>query len=173
MPLVHLEQLSPKVGKADLLKIFDQVGGLPGKRIGKIELSAGRATVEVPSGWEGRVAKALDGTSLAGRTIRAWAGVADAHGTPETHDDHFRRLIELLEIERETEAGRALERGRRLSPADAERTGNALVDLTIVDEEAGLGGRYLLTLAKRQPHSPALDPAGRRQPDRPLAGRAR
>mgnify|MGYP001324582844 CR=1 FL=1 len=150
MPIVHLENLSHKVGKADLLKIFDQVGGLPGKRIGKIELGGGRATVEVPSGWEGRVAKALDGTSLAGRTIRAWAGAAEGHGTPEKHDVHFRRLMELLELERETEAGRALERSRRLSPVDAERTGEALVDLAIVDEEAGLGGRYILTLAKRR-----------------------
>jgi len=150
MPIVHLEQLSPKVGKADLLKIFAQMGGLPGKRIGKIELGGGRATVEVPSGWEGRIAKALDGASLAGRTIRAWAGADKTRGAREAHDDHFRRLIELLELERETEARRAVERGRRLSPVDAERTGDTLVDLAIVDEEAGLGGRYILTLAKRR-----------------------
>src|SRR4029078_6326999 len=116
MPIVHLEQLSPKVGKADLLKIFAQMGGLPGTRIGKIELGGGRATVEVPSGWEGRIAKALDGASLAGRAMRSWRRADKPRGAREAHDDHFRRLIELLELERETEARRAVERGRRLSP---------------------------------------------------------
>ena len=129
--------------------MFDQVGGLPGNRIGKIELSGGRATVEVPGGWETRVAKALDGASLGGRTIRAWAGPGEGHKTT-VHEDHFRTLSELLELERETEARRALERSRRLSPAEAERTGDTLVDLVIIDEEAGLGGRYILSLAKRR-----------------------
>ena len=49
----------------------------------------------------------------------------------------------------EREAQEATERSRRLSPADAERTGTSLVDLVITDEETGLGGRYLLQLAKR------------------------
>src|SRR5690606_27513778 len=59
------------------------------------------------------------------------------------------RLLRLLELEREAEAQRALARTRRLSGREAERGGEALVDLVIVDEEAGLGGRYLLDLAKR------------------------
>jgi superfamily I DNA and/or RNA helicase len=36
-----------------------------------------------------------------------------------------------------------------MSPADAERTGASLVGLTIRDETAGLGGRTLITLGKR------------------------
>ena len=56
MPLVILDQLAGKVIKADLLRLFDEVGGLAGSRVGKIELSGGRATVEVPSGWEERLA---------------------------------------------------------------------------------------------------------------------
>ncbi|HWA98928.1 MAG TPA: AAA domain-containing protein, partial [Pirellulales bacterium] len=62
---------------------------------------------------------------------------------------HFSHLLSLLEQESAAEAQRALEQGRRLSPAAAERTGNSLVDLAIIDEDAGLGGRTLVTLAKR------------------------
>ncbi|MEX2115002.1 MAG: AAA domain-containing protein [Pirellulales bacterium] len=147
MPLVVLEQLSPRVGKADLLRLFDQVGGLAGNRVGKIELSGGKATVEVPAGWEARLAKALDGATLHGRRIVAWAG-ADAGKRPG-QPDHLQRMVRLIEIEREAEAQRAVELCRRLSPAEAERAGQSLVDLVIVDEEAGLGGRYLIRLAKR------------------------
>jgi superfamily I DNA and/or RNA helicase len=57
--------------------------------------------------------------------------------------------MSLLELESAAEAERALERGRRLSPAAAERTGNSLVDLAITDEDTGLGGRTILTLVKR------------------------
>ncbi|HEY2839180.1 MAG TPA: AAA domain-containing protein [Pirellulales bacterium] len=150
MPIVQLEQLSPKVRKADLLRLFDEVGGLAGKRIGRIEISAGRATVEVPSGWEGRLAKALDGATLHGRRIAAWVEDASpTSGRSRSNEAHLPRLIRLIEIERQAEAERAVERARRLSPGDAERAGHSLVDLVIVDEEAGLGGRYLVRLAKR------------------------
>jgi superfamily I DNA and/or RNA helicase len=150
MPILHIEQLAPRVGKSDLLKLLDREGGLPGKRVGRIELAGGRATVEVPGGWEVRLARALDGATLGGVKIRAWAGAPAAGTTLSTADAHFERLVRLLETEREAEAQGALERSRRLAPADAERTGSTLIDLAIADEEAGLGGRYLLTLVKRQ-----------------------
>lgn len=146
MPRIQLENLSSRVGKADLLQLLDNVGGLPGRRIGKIELGGGRATVEVPADWQTRVARALDGATLAGRRLRAWA-LPDAGAVAE--GDHFTRLLALLELEREAEAERALSRTRRLSGRDAERGGEALVDMIIVDEDAGMGGRYLLALAKR------------------------
>ena len=38
---------------------------------------------------------------------------------------------------------------RRLSPAEAEKTGNSLIDLVVADEDAGLGGRYLVDLVRR------------------------
>src|SRR5260221_5751672 len=78
MPLVILDQLTAKVSKADLLRLLDGVGGLAGSRVGKIELSGGRATVEVPSGWEERLARLLDGAVLHRRRISAWAGGAAA-----------------------------------------------------------------------------------------------
>jgi len=148
MPLVILEQLSPRVGKADLLRLLDEVGGLPGNRVGKIELSGGRATLEVPAGWDARLARSLDGATLHGRRIVAWAGDSGATGSSSV-GDHLPRLARLVELERDAEAQRAVELSRRLSPAEAERAGHALVDLVILDEEAGLGGRYLVTLAKR------------------------
>jgi ATP-dependent RNA/DNA helicase IGHMBP2 len=64
-------------------------------------------------------------------------------------DEHFPRLARLLELENRVEAQRAVERSRRLKPSDAEKSGNALIDLAIVDEDAGLGGRYLVRFAKR------------------------
>jgi ATP-dependent RNA/DNA helicase IGHMBP2 len=65
-------------------------------------------------------------------------------------EDHFVRLARLLELESRAEAKQALERSRRLSPAEAEATGNSLVDLVIADESSGLGGRILLRFVKRQ-----------------------
>lgn len=64
-------------------------------------------------------------------------------------EDHFHRLTRLLQLEAEAEAQQVRERLRRLAPAEAERTGNSLVDLTVVEEYSGLGGRWLVTLAKR------------------------
>ncbi len=63
-------------------------------------------------------------------------------------DEHFTRLMRLLELESTAQARRAAEQTRKFSGADAERTGNTLVDLRIIDENAGLGGRYILQLAK-------------------------
>lgn len=64
-------------------------------------------------------------------------------------DEHFARLAELLELESEAEARQVVERVRRLPPAEAEATGHSLVDLVVRDAYAGLGGRMLLTLGKR------------------------
>ena len=63
--------------------------------------------------------------------------------------DHFHRLARLLKLEAEAEAAQARERVQRLAPADAERTGNALVDLVVTEEYSGLGGRCILTFVKR------------------------
>lgn len=64
-------------------------------------------------------------------------------------EDYFQRLARLLDLENRAEAHRALERRRRLKPSEAEKSGTALVDLALVDEDAGLGGRYLIRFAKR------------------------
>jgi ATP-dependent RNA/DNA helicase IGHMBP2 len=64
-------------------------------------------------------------------------------------NDHFQRMAALLRLESAEEARQTLQRVRRLSAADAERSGDCLLDLVVRDETAGLGGRVVVTLGKR------------------------
>src|SRR5262249_23025918 len=52
-------------------------------------------------------------------------------------------------LESEAEARQVAERVRRLPPSEAEATGLSLVDLVVRDSHAGLGGRLILSLGKR------------------------
>jgi superfamily I DNA and/or RNA helicase len=63
--------------------------------------------------------------------------------------EHFQRLTRLLELEAEAEKQQALQDMQRRSPAAAEAAGGTLTALVIREEDAGLGGRILLTLGKR------------------------
>src|SRR5207244_12059550 len=88
-----------------------------------------------------------DGAEFKDRRLRARAsGGAEAASAGE---DHFQRLARLLELEAQAEARQTLERARQQSPAEAERAGDCLTDLVIADETSGLGGRCIVTLAKR------------------------
>lgn len=60
------------------------------------------------------------------------------------------KLLRLLELESRAESRQAAEQARRLSPSEAERAGTSLIDLVVVDEDTGMGGRSLLELAKRR-----------------------
>ncbi len=71
------------------------------------------------------------------------------HNPNPTGEDHFERLQRLLDLEAEAEKQAVLSSFYRLSPAEAEASGNTLTHLVIREEEAGLGGRALLTLGKR------------------------
>jgi hypothetical protein len=81
-------------------------------------------------------------------------------------NDPFGRMAALLQMESQAQARQTLERVRRLTAAEAERGGDCLLGLVARDESAGLGGRFVLTLAKRggaplpwtrlQPGSPVL-----------------
>src|SRR4051794_20886721 len=146
MSLLHLERLPPRATKGDLLRFVCECGGIDGRLVGRIELHGRTATVEVPDTWEARLLKALDGAALLDRRLRVWSGEAAVGQEP---GDHFRRLADLLELESEAEARQVLERIRRLPPDEAERSGDCLVGLVVRDEYAGLGGRVLVTLGKR------------------------
>lgn len=148
MPLLHLEPLPRRATKADLLAFLDRVGGLDGNRIGRIELRGAQAVVEVPDGWEARLTKALDGQRLGDRRVRVWT--SGNGSTVLGQEDHFQRLARLLAMESKAEAEQVSERARRLSAAEAERTGDCLADLVIADEDTGLGGRFLVQLMKRK-----------------------
>lgn len=65
---------------------------------------------------------------------------------------HFARMHQWLRMEGEAERERMALRRKTQSTAAAERSGETLLDLVIRSQTTGLGGRYLLTLAKR--HSP-------------------
>jgi ATP-dependent RNA/DNA helicase IGHMBP2 len=66
-----------------------------------------------------------------------------------TLEDHFQRLARLLNLEARAEAEQARLRIEGLSGAEAERRGDCLVGLVVIDESSGLGGRCLVTLSKR------------------------
>ena len=66
-----------------------------------------------------------------------------------TTDDHFQRLMHLLDLEAEAEKQETLRSLEKLSPAEAEAAGDSLIQLVIREENAGLGGRILLTFGKR------------------------
>lgn len=147
MPFLHLELLPRKINKSDLLAFLETVGGLERHRVGKIELRGDCAAVEVPDAWLARLVKALDGRPLGSRHVRVWA--EGPTGSARSEEDHFQRLVRLLELESQAEAEEARQRQERLSPAEAEKSGTSLVGLVVVDEDTGLGGRYLLEFAKR------------------------
>ncbi len=63
-------------------------------------------------------------------------------------------LKRLLDVEAAAEAEQLVARLGRMSAADAEASGLALVGLVIRDETPGLGGRTLVTLAKRNQSQP-------------------
>lgn len=64
-------------------------------------------------------------------------------------NDHFKHLTRLLELEAEAEKQQALQDIQRLSVTAAEASGGTLTRLVIRGEDAGMGGRVLLTFAKR------------------------
>ncbi len=141
MPLLHLEPLPPRTTKGELLRLVCEAGGLRGAHVGRIDLQGALAVIEVPAGSEQRLVKALDGATLRERRLRAWiAGAAPADAT-----DHFGRLARLLALESATEAQQI----RARAGAEAERRGECLTGLVITDETSGLGGRCILTLARR------------------------
>ncbi len=146
MSLLHLEPLPPRTVKGDVLRFICDTSGIEGKHVGRIELRGRSATVEVPDSWEARLLKALDGALFQERRVRVWSGGAVERLSGE---DHFQRLAHLLELESQAEAQQILDQVRSLPAAMAERSGKCLVDLVARDEYGGLGGRYLVTLGKR------------------------
>ena len=74
-------------------------------------------------------------------------------------DEHFDRLSRLLDLEGEAEREQA-------ARSDFDGEGRALTGLVVRDEDAGLGGRLLLTFGKRDVALPL--PPTRLQPGSPV-----
>ncbi len=62
---------------------------------------------------------------------------------------YFGNLSLLLELEAEAEKQEAVRERTKLTPAEAEASGNSLIGLVIREEGYGLGGHFLLGLGKR------------------------
>ncbi len=146
MALLHLEPLPSRAGRGDLLRLVCEQGGIDRRLVGKIDIAGRLATIEVPDSWASRLVRALDGAEFLERRLRAWSAGPQSGLNP---DDHFQRLTRLLEMESEAEAQQILEQIRRLSATEAEQSGCCLLGLVVRDEVNGLGGRFLLTLGKR------------------------
>jgi hypothetical protein len=161
MALLHLEPLPPRTTRGDLLRLLIEQGGLDRARVGRIDLHGRLATIEVPDAHLPRLVRALDGARLHDRAVRAWAdaGPADA-------DDHFARLTNLLELESQAEARQLVERLQRLPAEEAEASGLSLTGLVVLDSYAGLGGRFVLSLGKRDRSRPL--PWNRLEPGAPV-----
>jgi ATP-dependent RNA/DNA helicase IGHMBP2 len=147
MALLFFESLPPRQSPADVLRFLVIQGGLDRRQVGRIEIQGRSATVEVPDSWQVRLLKALDGATFENRRIRVSTGAGQPAGWDA--EDHFVRLAGLLELESKAEAQKAYDEARKLSGPEAERSGTCLLGLVVQDEYAGLGGRYLLTLVKR------------------------
>lgn len=145
MTLLHLEALPPRTTKGTIVRLLTQVGELDKQRVGVIEIRGREASVEVPDSWAARLVRALDGTPLADRHIRAWH---ESIASNRDEQDHFTRLVGLLEIEAEAEAEQLVRAQEKLSPAQAEKAGTTLIGLALHDQQAGLGGRVLVTFGK-------------------------
>jgi ATP-dependent RNA/DNA helicase IGHMBP2 len=147
MPLLYMESLPRRVSKPEILDFLDQIGGLDRRRVGRIEFRGPAVVVEVPDGWEGRLLKAVDGQMFGDRRIRA--RITSDRPTTAKQEDHLARMARLLDLESRSEAQRVAQQAKRLSPSDAEKTGNSLIDLVVADEDAGLGGRFIVQLIRR------------------------
>lgn len=67
-----------------------------------------------------------------------------------TADEYFDRLLRWLALESDAERARLAQRRSLGRGADAERSGETLIDLVLADHRIGLGGRYLLSYRKRR-----------------------
>jgi len=67
---------------------------------------------------------------------------------------YFGNLSLLLDLEAEAEKREAVREHTRLSPLEAEATGNSLIQLVIREEGYGLGGHFLLGFGKRNENLP-------------------
>ena len=146
MALLFLDALPPRTGRGAILNLLIEEGGITNSKIGQIELQGHQATVDVPDKWGRRLVKRLDGANFHDWHIRAWCQSLSSNRAQE---DHFQRLLRLLELEGKAEERQTQEKMQRYSPAEAERTGNTLIRLAIREELTGLGGRVLVTLGKK------------------------
>lgn len=148
MTVLTLDALPPRTGVAALVRFLCDTAGIDSQRLGKIDLAGRRASVEVPAEWATRLVRSLDGARFNDTNIRARCDTTATQASTSI-EGHFERLSRLVRMESEAAAEKSREDAARRTGDAAERTGESLVGLVVRDEEAGLGGRALVTLGKR------------------------
>jgi hypothetical protein len=159
MAQLHIEPLPRNATPGEVLRFVAGTGKIDGKQIGKITLLGSAARVEVPDGHAVRLVAALDGATFRERPVRA--RYADAAKRAGSHE-HFDRLARLLHLEAEAEREQFKLRAVRGVAED----GTALAKLVVIEEDAGLGGRLILTFASINKGMPL--PPNRLQPGAPV-----
>lgn len=69
-------------------------------------------------------------------------------------ESHFVQMTQWLAMESAAEIQQMADRRQRMKLKDPERGGETIVDLSIADHRAGLGGRTRVTFVKRKPSQP-------------------
>jgi hypothetical protein len=158
MALLHIDPLPRNATPGEVLRFVAGTGRIEGKRVGRILFLGNGATVEVPDAQAGKLAAALDGATFRERPVRVrlTGGVKDG-------PDHFGHLARLLQLEAEAER-EALK--QQAASAIETGDGTSLNQLRIVEEDAGLGGRLVLTLARAGRNDPL--PPSRLGPGSPV-----
>jgi len=146
--LLFLSPVSNHTPRTELLRLLDNVAGIPERQVERIELRGRGAVIALPDGWAAKAVERLDGQTFADRVLSAEIKV---EGRIEGASDmvaHFDRLLTAISLESEAAARRTLEEMASVDPRTAERYGHTLIDLVIAEQNVGLGGRILLTLRK-------------------------
>src|SRR5262245_62106224 len=142
MAVIHIEPVPPRCSPGVVLAFVCTGAKLDRKHVGKIALVGRGATVEVPDAKAAAIVKALDGAQLAERPVRVrFAGKADF-----TDADHFANLAKLLDLEAAAEEAEAR---RRAALGKDAGDGTTLTALVLRESEFGLGGRLLLSFARK------------------------
>jgi len=144
MYLLHLEALPRRTTSGMLFRLLVEVGGLSKQDVGQIRIDRTSATVTLAEQVLHRVAKALDGATLGHRSIRCWA----EGGQKQPGDEHFARLLELLEMEAVAERVEVDPQPGEKNHAPRARW--ALTRLIAREKDDGLPDRVTVALTSKQ-----------------------
>ncbi|HZU97692.1 MAG TPA: AAA domain-containing protein [Planctomycetota bacterium] len=153
---IRLENL-PALTKGRLLAITCERAGIKGSEVGKIEVGEGQATLEVEDRDARRVIEALDGSEIDGRRVRARLLGEQAGMAPPLPPEEkpFERLRWLLDREREAEWARFEGDLRTMTGPEREEAGQALLGLSVKEQDGGLLGRTIVRFERPKASLPA------------------
>ena len=160
MALLHIEPLPRNATPGEVLRFVAGVGKLDGKQVGKITLLGNAARVEVPDGHAAR----------AGRRPRRGHVPRAAGPRPVRRRRQASRLARTLRPPRPAACTwrprPSANSSRRRAARGVAEDGTALAKLVVIEEDAGLGGRLILTFASVNRGTPL--PPNRLQPGAPV-----